>query len=81
MARGFRIARNVPKTFAQLTVIGIVTMIVAQSFINIASMMGIFPLTGMPLLFVSQGGSALMVALAEIGIILNISKYQRIRLE
>ena len=40
-------------------------------------MMGIFPLTGMPLLFVSQGGSAMMILLLQVGIILGISKYQK----
>ncbi len=77
LARGYRIANQAPTNFSRLVVVGIVTMIVAQSFINIASMLGVFPLTGDPLVFVSQGGSALVVALVEIGIILNISKYQK----
>jgi cell division protein FtsW len=40
-------------------------------------MLGLIPLTGVPLLFVSQGGSALVIALLEVGIILNASKYQK----
>ena len=77
LAQGLRISVHAPTIFSRLTVIGLTTMIVSQSFINIAAMMGIFPLTGMPLLFVSQGGSALMIVLAEVGIILSISKFQK----
>lgn len=72
--RGLAIAHNAADKFGGLLVVGIVILVVAQSFINIASMLGIFPLTGMPLLFVSQGGTALFFALVEIGIILNVSR-------
>jgi cell division protein FtsW (lipid II flippase) len=41
-------------------------------------MLGVMPLTGLPLLFISHGGSALLFALAEIGIVLNISKFRKI---
>ncbi len=58
-------------------VLGIVILIVAQSFINIASMLALFPLSGTPLVFVSHGGSALLVALAEVGILLNVSRFQK----
>jgi len=75
--RGMRIAARSPNTFTRLLVIGIVLLIVGQSFINIGSMIGVFPLTGVPLIFVSQGGSALLVALASVGIILNISAHQK----
>lgn len=77
MLRGFRIAQEAPNTFTRLTVVGLTTMIVTQSFINIASMLGVFPLTGDPLVFVSQGGSSLMMALLSAGVILNISKYRK----
>jgi cell division protein FtsW len=76
--RGFKIAVRAPDMFSQLTVVGFITLITVQSFINIAAMLGIFPLTGMPLIFISHGGTALLFALAEIGIILNISRYQKI---
>jgi len=56
---------------------GIVIMIVFQAFINIASMMGVFPLTGMPLPFISHGGTALMITLAEMGVVLSISRHKR----
>ena len=52
-------------------------MIIVQSLINVAAMSGIFPLTGIPLVFVSKGGSSLIAALVEAGILLNISKYRR----
>ncbi|NOY35603.1 MAG: cell division protein FtsW, partial [bacterium] len=73
--RGLFIASRAPDSFSGLFAFGIVILIVTQSFINIGSMIGILPLTGLPLIFVSQGGSALVVTLAEIGILLNISKY------
>ena len=49
-------------------------MITAQSFMNIASITGLFPLTGVPLVFMSQGGTSLLVSLGAVGIILGISK-------
>lgn len=75
--RGYRIAiRNAPDSFAKLLVIGFVTIITAQSFMNIASIIGVFPLTGVPLVFISHGGTALLLSLGMVGIILNISRYQ-----
>lgn len=75
--RGFYISMRAPDDFSRLLGSGIVIMIITQSFINIAAMAGIFPLTGVPLIFVSKGGTSLMIALAEAGILLNISKYAR----
>ncbi len=75
--RGFKIASRSTDVFGRLLAVGIVILIVSQSFINIASMLGIFPMIGMPLIFVSQGGTALLFALAEVGILLNISKYRK----
>lgn len=75
--RGLRIAARAPNTFTALVVSGFVLLIIVQSFINIASMLSLLPLTGMPLLFVSQGGSALMTTLAAVGIILNVSRYMK----
>lgn len=74
--RGFRIAiRNAPDAFAKLLVIGLVSIITAQSFMNIASIIGVFPLTGVPLVFISHGGTALLLSLGMVGIILNISRF------
>ncbi|HEY4512558.1 MAG TPA: putative peptidoglycan glycosyltransferase FtsW [Candidatus Paceibacterota bacterium] len=74
--RGMKIAARAPDEFGRLVALGIVILIVAGSFMNIAAMLGIIPLTGTPLIFVSQGGTALFIALAEVGIVLNISKYR-----
>jgi cell division protein FtsW len=74
--RGFRIANNSPDLFSRLLVSGIVILITVQSFMHIASVTGVFPLTGVPLVLMSQGGTSLMVYLMAIGIVLNISKFQ-----
>lgn len=73
--RGFRIANNSPDLFGRLLVSGIVIMITVQSFMHIASITGVFPLTGVPLPFMSHGGTSLMVYLMAVGIVLNVSKY------
>ncbi|MBP7007126.1 MAG: putative lipid II flippase FtsW [Candidatus Pacebacteria bacterium] len=73
--RGLRISNRSPDQFSRLLVAGIVILITAQSFMNIASITGVFPLTGVPLVFMSQGGTSLMIALAAIGIVLQISKF------
>jgi cell division protein FtsW len=75
--RGLRISARAGDTFGGLLALGIVILIGAQSFLNIGAMLGIFPLSGLPLIFVSQGGTALFFALIEVGIILNISRHQR----
>lgn len=74
--RGMRIASRSPNLFSRLLVSGIVILIGAQSFMNIASIIGVFPLTGVPLPFMSHGGTSLMIYLTAIGIVLQISKYQ-----
>jgi cell division protein FtsW len=74
--RGLRIASRSPDMFSRLLVTGLVILLTAQSFLNIASIVGVFPLTGVPLVFVSHGGTSLMLALFSVGLILNISKRQ-----
>ncbi|MFA5830430.1 MAG: putative lipid II flippase FtsW [Candidatus Paceibacterota bacterium] len=74
--RGLHIAGRAHDRWGRMTVTGIVLLIITQSFINIASMVGMFPLTGVPLIFISHGGTALFFALAEVGIILSISRYK-----
>lgn len=75
--RGLHIAKYSPNQFSGLLVVGIVILILSQSFVNIGAMLGVVPLTGMPLIFVSHGGTALLAALFAVGIILNISKYKK----
>lgn len=74
--RGMKIAHEAPDAFSRLLVVGLVILILAQSFMNIASNIGLFPLTGVPLVFISHGGTSLMFSLAAVGIILNISRYR-----
>jgi len=75
--RGFRIANHSPDLFGRLLVSGIVIMIIVQFFMHIASITGVFPLTGVPLPFMSLGGTSLMVCLTAMGIVLQISKFNR----
>ena len=71
--RGFKIAGNANTEFGRLLCVGIVSWFTWQSFLNIGAMVGIFPLTGVPLPFVSHGGSALLSELSAVGLMLNIS--------
>jgi len=72
--RGFAIAKRSQNKFYRLAVLGITCWITLQAFVNMGSMVGILPLTGIPLPFISYGGSALIAELIGIGILLNISK-------
>ncbi len=76
--RGLRIANRSPDLFSRLLVSGIVILVAVQSFMNIASAVGVFPLTGVPLPFVSHGGTALMVYLTAAGIVIQASKYSKL---
>lgn len=75
--RGFKIAARATDLFGMLLVVGIMTMITTQSFLNIAAMLALVPLSGLPLPFISHGGTALLVTLGAVGLVLNVSKYQR----
>lgn len=73
--RGFKIAKNASDDFGRYLATGIVTWFAFQAFVNIASMLGLLPLTGLTLPFISYGGSSMMVNLAAMGVLLSISKY------
>ncbi|MFA6463814.1 MAG: putative peptidoglycan glycosyltransferase FtsW [Candidatus Paceibacterota bacterium] len=75
-----KIAAGTDDSFGRLLVVGIVILVVSGSFSNIASMLGIIPLSGTPLLFISQGGTALLTGLAEAGIILSVSRKKHSKL-
>lgn len=75
--QGFRIAVRSQDLFGTYLVVGIVTLIIIQSYLNISAMLAITPLSGTPLLFISHGGTALFFALSSVGIVLNVSKYQK----
>ena len=69
------IARKVTDKFGQLLLIGFGSLIAIQTFVHIASISGIIPLTGVPLPFISYGGTALAIFMTISGIMVNISKY------
>jgi cell division protein FtsW len=71
-----KMARKTPDDFGKLLTLGIISWFMIQTTINIAATTGLIPLTGVPLPFVSYGGTALMSILAASGILVNISKHQ-----
>lgn len=75
--RGLKIASRVPQPFGRLVVVGIVIMIISQAFVNIGAMLGVLPLSGITLPFVSHGGTSLFISLFEVGVVLAISKTQK----
>jgi len=78
--RGFRIAANAPDDFGSLLAIGIVAQIAIQTTLNIAVTTSSVPNTGVSLPFFSYGGTAILVLLVEMGILLNISRSSSDRL-
>lgn len=72
--RGLKIAKNCGDDFDRYVVVGITAWFFCQSVINIGAMVGIMPLTGVPLPFVSHGGSAMLACLIAVGVVLNLSK-------
>ncbi|PEI91796.1 cell division protein FtsW [Bacillus pseudomycoides] len=73
--RAFRIAQKCKDPFGSLIAIGIASLFGVQTFVNIGGMSGLMPLTGVPLPFVSYGGSSLMANLFAMGILLNLGSY------
>ncbi len=71
---GFKIANSTTDKFSKLTAVGISTWITFQAFVNIASAVGIFPLSGIPLPFFSYGGSHLIAEMIGVALLLKISK-------
>jgi cell division protein FtsW len=74
--RGIRISLGSPDVFSKVLSFGIVVWIASQIVLNLGSITALTPLTGVPLPLISYGGSSLMMILASIGILLNISKYE-----
>jgi len=73
--RGFKVAISAPDIYGSILAAGLTTMIVMQALMNIAVVTASMPVTGIPLPFISFGGSALIFTLAGVGILLNISRY------
>jgi len=74
--RGFRIAARCPDPFGSYLAAGITFSVGIYAFVNMAITVGLLPPTGLPLPMISYGGTSLMMTLAAIGIVLNISRYQ-----
>ena len=79
VARGVRVALNAPDNFSMLLCSSIVLWIALQAFINISVVIGLLPTTGIPLPFLSYGGTSLVVTLFASGILLNISRYVEVK--
>lgn len=75
MFRGFKIAANAPDKLGALIASGITIWIIIQAFIHFSVNVGLIPLTGMPLPFISYGGSSLVTLMIAVGILINISRY------
>jgi cell division protein FtsW len=75
--RGFTIARYASDRFSALVAVGITSMIVVKTFINLGAVTGLLPVTGIPLPFISYGGTSLVVNMAAMGILLSISRHTR----
>lgn len=75
--RGIRIALGAPDLYGSLIAVGIIAMVAIQVMINIGVVIGLMPVTGITLPFLSYGGSSLTLMLIAIGVLLNISRYSR----
>ncbi len=75
--RGYRIARNAPDRFGMFVAGGITILMMLQAMINVAVITSTIPFTGVPLPFISFGGSSLVSSLVSVGLLLNISRYKR----
>src|SRR5579864_2724880 len=73
--RGLRVALRAPDTFGAFLAIGLTTMVAVQAFINISVVLGLMPTKGIPLPFVSFGGSSLLINLIGMGVLLNVSQH------
>lgn len=72
--RGMTLAKHAPDAYSTYVIAGIIMWFMIQSFFNIAAMVGLMPLTGVPLPFVSHGGTALAIAMGGVGVLANLSK-------
>lgn len=77
--RGFKIASQAPDDFGRLLAVGITSWIGFQALVNLGAMVALIPLTGVPLPFISYGGSSLVLALTGMGILVNISKQRVVK--
>ena len=71
---GLRVAKRAKDNYGKLLVAGLTSLILAQATINLFAVMGLAPLTGVPLPFVSYGNSSLLATLFAVGLILNVAR-------
>ena len=74
---GFRVAGRAPDRFGCLVAVGVTTWITSQAIINMGAVIGVLPVTGIPLPFISFGGSSLVITLAAVGVLINIALQER----
>jgi cell division protein FtsW len=72
--QGIRLASQTKDAFSQLLLAGIISMFAVQTFMNLMVVAGLLPTTGIPLPFISYGGTALIVNLFSVGLVLNVSR-------
>jgi cell division protein FtsW len=77
--RGINISKNAPDNFAEYLALGITFLIVFQALINLSVATGVFPAKGLPLPFISFGGTSLVINMAAAGILINLSQYKKVQ--
>ena len=73
--RGMRVAVRAPDTFGSFLALGLTTMVAVQAFVNISVVLGLMPTKGIPLPFISAGGSSMLTNLVGMGVLLNVSQH------
>ena len=74
-ARGLRVALRAPDSFGSYLALGLTTMVTVQALVNMSVVLGLMPTKGIPLPFVSAGGSSLLINLVGMGVLLNVSQH------
>lgn len=77
--RGLHVASHAPDRFGAFLAIGLTTMVAIQALLNMSVVLGLMPTTGIPLPFISAGGSSLLIGLVGMGILLNVSQHAALR--
>ncbi|OEG70155.1 hypothetical protein ATZ36_01390 [Candidatus Endomicrobiellum trichonymphae] len=75
--KGIKMSKDMPDVFSQYLCLGITFLIVFQAIINISVVTGVFPAKGLPLPFISFGGTSLIITMATSGILINLSQYKK----
>ena len=75
--RGLYLSKRAPDLFGKYLAIGLTCLIIIQAFVNIGAIVGLMPLTGLPLPFISYGGTAMAMTLGAMGILVNVSRFTK----